>query len=1126
MSTHLPPLTPRAEAFHEAFLNPPLEYGPLPFWFWNGWLEKDVLLRQLHGFKDAGCAGAIIYARHGLRTPYLSPEWMELVKLVAARGQELGLQIWLADDENWPGGVGPEKGDAWYLKIDRYQAAGETVRQWDAPGENRAACAVVTPPYGAALEWSKVVDLTASVEGGRLEWTPPDGQPWEVLIFSAHRYVHADLLAEGAGDRFLHGTHGRYEDALGSLTDAGITGFFSDDIAPVSVWNVPDPLALPWTPALRQDLQESNGSILAALLPLALDVVGGWTGRQTFWETVAGRYEREFFRPVRAWLDSRGLRWAGHLLFEEPMIPQVMAQADYLRMLRYFDLPAVDNLQLRPPGVEHNLAAAAAHAGSKPAAAESFGGSGWGLDLETRRKSFDAQVVRGIDRLLPHGVFYSSAGKRKLENPPSEWLREPFAPLYPLFAGHVRRLCWAMSAGKATPRVAVLYPLRSAWTALHVTGEPAIAELVEEDFLFVTRLLQETQYEFELVNEAAIVDGEVVGDRLRLGSVDFPILILPSCPCIGRAAWDRIMEFLEWGGKIICLGMLPEGFEEGPDTGLQEELMRLAAVEVDVIRKAYLLRRESLFGGQQVYTYTHKNAAGGRFSAFQAGLSTDPEFARGEVRQILNTYYPPDVEGRDASVLYRRRALGGLDLYWIVSTAAEVMDARLPLRGHGAPEIWDTVTGERSPIWQYTWIGADQTVVTVRLQPGEGVLLALPSEEREHVEAANFVLTAVEGSAEDIRVEGYEDSQGAVKAVGSLTGPPQAIWKRGRHPVRLHGVAGVAPPALKLDEDWNFRRLNPNVLVLDEWRYRRDERGGGRILGWHRRPHPDWDSLPPREPLTWFPELEELEREISSYAWFQTQFTIGEWEPGTSLWLALETVDAPVRCWVDGEEMEPIPWRWPPEEAAALSEIEIIESSLAPALDDAALRWIDLSRSVTTGHHTVILLADYRQVTAQAPDNRQRIPIDLTPGRARLMGHFSVQDRPRGWTLRTREPERVAVGSWTEYGYPHYSGAARYSRTLTVPEDYAGCRLFLEIEAAATVVSLAVDGKPVASFPWLPFRADVTSFLQSGATATLEIIVRNTAANSLLGRADASGLLGNVRLVAYPIVQLSSEGVE
>nr|MDQ2732991.1 hypothetical protein [Armatimonadota bacterium] len=167
MSNHLPSLSPRAAGFHEAFVNPPIEYGPLPFWFWNGLLEKDALLRQLQGFQDAGCAGAIIYARHGLRTPYLSPEWMELVKVVAARGKDLGLQVWLADDENWPGGVGPQGGEAWYLKIHRYGASGGTVQAWDAPGENLAACAFVTPAYDATLEWSKVVDLTASVESGR-----------------------------------------------------------------------------------------------------------------------------------------------------------------------------------------------------------------------------------------------------------------------------------------------------------------------------------------------------------------------------------------------------------------------------------------------------------------------------------------------------------------------------------------------------------------------------------------------------------------------------------------------------------------------------------------------------------------------------------------------------------------------------------------------------------------------------------------------------------------------------------------------------------------------------------------------------------------------------------------------
>ena len=64
----------------DLFRNPTSEYRAAPFWAWNCKLEKNELLRQLEVLKKMGMGGAHIHVRTGMATPYLSEEFMDLVK--------------------------------------------------------------------------------------------------------------------------------------------------------------------------------------------------------------------------------------------------------------------------------------------------------------------------------------------------------------------------------------------------------------------------------------------------------------------------------------------------------------------------------------------------------------------------------------------------------------------------------------------------------------------------------------------------------------------------------------------------------------------------------------------------------------------------------------------------------------------------------------------------------------------------------------------------------------------------------------------------------------------------------------------------------------------------------------
>ena len=86
------------------FKNPTSEYRSAPFWSWNYALEKDELLRQIDIFNEMGFGGFHMHVRTGLKTKYLSDEFMSLVKSCVDKAKDKEMLAWLYDEDRWPSG--------------------------------------------------------------------------------------------------------------------------------------------------------------------------------------------------------------------------------------------------------------------------------------------------------------------------------------------------------------------------------------------------------------------------------------------------------------------------------------------------------------------------------------------------------------------------------------------------------------------------------------------------------------------------------------------------------------------------------------------------------------------------------------------------------------------------------------------------------------------------------------------------------------------------------------------------------------------------------------------------------------------------------------------------------------
>ena len=87
------------------FANPGSEYRAAPFWSWNNKLDKQELLWQIEQLKKMGFGGFHMHVRTGMATPYLSDEFMEIVKSCVEKAREEGMLAYLYDEDRWPSGA-------------------------------------------------------------------------------------------------------------------------------------------------------------------------------------------------------------------------------------------------------------------------------------------------------------------------------------------------------------------------------------------------------------------------------------------------------------------------------------------------------------------------------------------------------------------------------------------------------------------------------------------------------------------------------------------------------------------------------------------------------------------------------------------------------------------------------------------------------------------------------------------------------------------------------------------------------------------------------------------------------------------------------------------------------------
>ena len=581
-------------ALFDSFTNPAMQWRGAPFWSWNGRLEKDELLRQVHVLKEMGLGGFFMHSRTGLETEYLGEEWFELTNACADEGARLGMHTWLYDEDRWPSGTAGgmvTQDPAHRAKLVKLEiATGDSVDYQALVKRNDLLAAFVCDCDGVSYSNCQPLRDQSDLPGRTvLIFTRCEGA--KSSFFNGNTEV--DRLSLAATQRYIEITHERYRQACGNRLGKSIQGIFTDEPhrqglmtsfgqhCDDSEWMVP------WTDDLPELFAKRFGYDLIERLPEVFLLNDGQPVSQVKWhfvELLQQLFLENFAKPLYDWCEKHNLLLTGHVLHEDSLTAQVAMQGSLMRFYEYMHCPGIDVLTEgnRNYWVAKQLSSATRQLGQNTLMSELYGCTGWQMSFESHKAVGDWQALFGINLRCHHLSWYTMAGEAKRDYPASIFHQSGWYRDYGYVENYFARLGMLLSQGQPCCDVLVLNPIESVWARVYKgwcnglsARDPEIKRL-EETYAELFFWLQEAGIDFDYADEEMLSRlGSVEDEKLRVGKANYRCVIIPQMTTMRSSTLKLLDTFAKARGTVIRAGEAPSYVDALPS----EEPRKLPAID-------------------------------------------------------------------------------------------------------------------------------------------------------------------------------------------------------------------------------------------------------------------------------------------------------------------------------------------------------------------------------------------------------------------------------------------------------------------------------------------------------------------------------------------------------------------
>jgi len=554
---------PTAAQVASAWKTPPPEYGPEPYYGFNGAMNETVIRRDLDRMKALGFQAITVQAGgRDMSQPYLSEAYFKLFRVFLNEAKQRDMRVWIVDDAGYPSGFAGGKFTQETPEL-RMQVLAAT--KIPVAGGAKLSQPVSAATVAASAVNSDGTSQPVPISNGAINWTAPPGN-WTVLIVE-HRFQTSptrsdtnpdpkhpkdgsqsleDYMNPAATLQDIAFTHEQYKRYVGDEFGKTIIGFRGDE-PDYTIGN-----NLPWTPAFFDRFQEIKGYDVHPYL--ASFFAPNMTDEQKrvkadYWDVFSLMFAEGYFKQLGDWCAANGLAYQVHINHEEMEMELTRSEGDFFRDMRGVQVPGIDAIwhQIWTDTISDypRLASSAAHLyGRARAFTETFAAYRPMPDVDQARYILNEQMVRGVNQIE---VMYFPATSSGMPAPPTALMSQPG---FPDLMQYVRRLSYLTSMGRPGASVGLYIPSSSMWL------NDASADRA---FVSTERLLSEHQIDFDIVDENALAEGLTLGKGTfeTLSGNRYRTIILPGEDLLSQSALDRLHAFAKSGGHVLFLDHTP-----------------------------------------------------------------------------------------------------------------------------------------------------------------------------------------------------------------------------------------------------------------------------------------------------------------------------------------------------------------------------------------------------------------------------------------------------------------------------------------------------------------------------------------------------------------------------------------
>lgn len=688
------------------FENPTEEYRGAPFWAWNCKVTPELITRQIGYLKEMGFGGYHIHSRTGMDVPYLTDEFMSLIRHCADEAEKTHTLAWLYDEDRWPSGSAggivtkTPKYRQRYLKITKQDIVSSLKPKDEAVELGEAyffhAYDIIQNAEGELVSY-RMIAPDEKAEG--VKWFTYCQTPAPSGWYNNQTYI--DTLSKTAIDKFIETTHERYKSVVGDEFDKVVPAIFTDEPQFCSKGTFAfatsdQEVNLPWTPEFDRLFYERYGERIEEKLPeLFWEKEGGEVSRTRYLyhDFICQLFTEAFADNCGDWCEKNGISMTGHMMAEDSLASQTRCLGEAMRSYRRFQIPGIDMLC-----DGHNYATAkqcqsAVHQyGREGMLSELYGVTDWDFDFRGHKHQGDWQAALGVTVRVPHLAWMSMYGEAKRDYPASIFYQSPWYKEYPYIENHFARLNTALTRGKPKVDIAVIHPVESYW--LHwgpSENTGTIRGRIESNFMNTVDWLLFAQLDFDFISEGLLPEqfGGIDENekRLKVGEMAYRVVVVPGLETIRKTTLEALGKFKAAGGTVIVMGDLPK-YED--------------AVKSDVPTK--------ILGGSKKIQFLRDELIAALEPFRTVGIRT----SNGDIAGNYIYNYRHD---NDCEWLFICRGRG------ISSFADHPENLRITIDGEFTPVVWDTLSGETYPA-DYS-VSNGKTVVNRSMYQHDSLLLKL-----------------------------------------------------------------------------------------------------------------------------------------------------------------------------------------------------------------------------------------------------------------------------------------------------------------------------------------------------------------------------------------------------------------